>query len=266
MPIETHIDSALTRVERERTHVEEERQAYERFRSGVESLSPQPATAPSASSSVGGGSLSVSGWSQHDATTTDADRVRTLFTETVRPYSVADLDAEESLLETIREELGDSIAFALAPETEADVTPQVQSAICSTIQQRQRELDAMGSALDREQESLQAAANDCQTITEWMEDHNQTSLLEFGFPELQRRHEQLSTHRDGCEERLLARQETIQATTSRDARIGLTHRSLVTYLYQAFPVSYPVLSTLTRLDSLLADCQRTVRDHLTRRV
>ena len=37
MPIETHIDSALTRVERERTHVGEERQAYERFRSGVES-------------------------------------------------------------------------------------------------------------------------------------------------------------------------------------------------------------------------------------
>ena len=80
------------------------------------------------------------------------------------------------------------------------------------------------------------------------------------------RHEQLSTHRDQCEERLLARQETIQTTTSQDAQIGLKHRSLVTYLYQAFPVSYPVLSTLTRLNALLADCQRIVRDHLTRRV
>jgi len=266
MPIETHIDSALTRVEREQTRVEEERQAYKRFRSGVVSLSPQPATATSVSPSTGGGSLSVSGWSQHDATSTDADRIRELFTETVRPYSVDDLDAEESLLETIREELGDSIAFVLTPRTDADVTPQVQSAICSTIKQRRRELDAMGSALDRERESLQAAVNDCQTITEWVEDHNQISLLELGFSDLRRRHEQLSGHRGRCEDRLYARQETVQATTSQDAQIGLKHRSLVTHLYQEFPVSYPVLSTLTRLDALLADCQRPVRDHLSRRV
>ena len=125
MPTETHIDidSALTRVERERTHVEEERQAYERFRSGVESLSLQPVTAATTSPSAGGGSLSVSGRSQHDATANDVDRVRTSFIETVRPYGVADLDAEESLFETIREELDDSIAFALEPETDADMNP-----------------------------------------------------------------------------------------------------------------------------------------------
>jgi hypothetical protein len=266
MPIQTHIDDALTRVERERTHVEGERRAYERFYSEVASLSPQPATAQSAIRSAGVGSLSISGWSQSETTKTDARRIRELFSETVRPYSVADLDAEESLLETIRGELGDSIAVVLAPGTDAVVTSQIQRAICSTAQQRRRELDAMGRALDREKASLEAAAYDCQTITDWVVDHNQPSLLEFGFPELQRRHEQLSARRTRCDDRLVARQETIQATTSRDAQIGLKHRSLVTYLYQGFPVSYPVLSTLTRLDSLLADCQRTVRDHLIRSV
>ncbi|SIS14014.1 DUF7260 family protein [Natronorubrum thiooxidans] len=266
MPVETHIDSALSRVERERTHVDEERQAYERFHSGVASLSPKPATAASVNPSTAGGCFSVSGGSQSESTTTDSRRIRELFAETVHKYSVADLDAKESLLETIQEELGDPIAFVLAPGTDAEVTTQIQSAICATTQQRRRELDAMGSALDRERESLQAAANDCQTITEWVVDHNQTSLLELGFPELRRCHEQLSTHRDRCEKRLLARQETIQATTSRDAQLSLKHRLLVRYLYQEFPVSYPILSTLTRLESVLADCQRTVRDHLTRRV
>jgi hypothetical protein len=266
MPIETHIDSALTRVERERTYVEEERRAYERFHSEVASLSPQPATAQSTGTLSAGGRLSLSGCSQSKPAKTDARRIRESFSETVRPHSVDDLDAEESLLETIREELGDSIAFALAPGADAEVTPQIQNAICSTAKQRRRELAAMGCALGREKESLEAAAQDCQTITEWVVDHNQPSLLELGFPELQRHHEQLADHRGRCEDRLYARQKTIQTTTSRDARIGLQHRSLVTSLYQEFPVSYPVLSTLTRLEALLADCQQTVRDHLTRRV
>jgi len=266
MSIETHIDGAMTRVEREQTHVEAERRAYERFQSGVASLSPQPAATPSTGPSPGGGTPSATGGPQHNAATTDADRVRELFTETVRPHSVADLDAGGPLIETIREELGDSLALVLAPGTDADVTLQVQSAICSKTRQRLRELDAMSGALDREAESLQAAARDCRTVTEWVTDHNQTSLLQFGFSELQRRHDRLSTHRERCDDRLRVRQETVQATTSRGGKTGLEHRSLVTYLYRGFPVSYPVLSTMTRLDALVVDCQRTVRDHLTRRV
>ena len=265
MTIETHIDSALTSVEREQTHFDAERKAYERFQSEIASLSPQPATAPSTSLSPDGGTLST-GMPRNGAVTTHADRARELFIETVRPHSVSDVDTEEPLIETIREELGDSLAFVLAPGTDADLTPQVQSAICSKAQQRLRELTTMSSALDREAESLQAAARDCQTVTEWVETHNQTSLLEFGFPELQRRHERLSAHRERCGERLRARQEAIHSTTSRGAKTGLEHRSVVTFLYQEFPVSYPVLSTVTRLDALLANCQRTVRDHLTRRV
>lgn len=266
MPIETHIDSAVTRVERERTHIEEERRAYERFRSGVASLSPQPTTTATSGLSADGGYLSDPGWAQHDTATTDADRIRELFTETVRPYSVDDLDVEESLLETIRAELGDSIAFVLAPGTDADVTAQVQNAICSKTQQRQHELDAMSSGLNQEAESLQAAAHDCQSITEWVEDHRRSSLPKLGFSELQRSHEQLSDHRDRCDDRLYSRQETLQTTTNREGQAEFTHHSLVTYLYREFPVSYPVLPTMTRLDALLGDCQRTVRDHLTRGV
>jgi len=264
MSIETHIDSALTRVKQEQTHIDAECQAYERFLSGVTSLSPQPAAAPVTNPSAAGGTLSVPAGSQPDAATTDADRVRELFAETVRPHSVADLDTEEPLLKTIREELGDSLAFVLASETNAGVSPQVQSAICSKSQQRLQELKTMRSVVDREYESLQAADNDYQTVSKWVEEHNQTSLAELEFSELQRRHEQLSTYRNRCEERLRVRQETIHSMTSRDAQLGLEHDSLLMYLYQEFPVSYPVLSTVTRLHTLLADRQRSVRDHLTR--
>ena len=264
MSIETHIDSALTRVKQEQTHIDAECQAYERFLSGVTSLSPQPAAAPVTNPSAAGGTLSVPAGSQPDAATTDADRVRELFAETVRPHSVADLDTEEPLLKTIREELGDSLAFVLASETNAGVSPQVQSAIYSKSQQRLQELKTMRSVVDREYESLQAADNDYQTVSKWVEEHNQTSLAELEFSELQRRHEQLSTYRNRCEERLRVRQETIHLMTSRDAQLGLEHDSLLMYLYQEFPVSYPVLSTVTRLHTLLADRQRSVRDHLTR--
>jgi len=264
MSIETHIDNALTRVKQEQTHIDAECQAYERFLSGVTSLSPQPAAEPVTTPSAAGGTLSVPVGSQPDAATTDADHVRELFAETVRPHSVADLDTKEPLLETIREELGDSLGFVLASETNAGVSPQVQSAICSKSQQRLQELETMKSVVDREYESLQAADNDYQTVSRWVEKHNQILLAELEYPELQRRHEKLSTYQNCCEERLRARQETIHSMTSRDAQVVFKHDSILTYLYQDFPVSYPVLSTVTRLHTVLADCQRSVRNNLTR--
>lgn len=265
MAIQTHIDDAVERVERERTRARDERRAYERFRTEIGSLPVQSTDGRSASVSSAGGAASMSGWSPA-ASSAGCRRVRELFSETVRPHSVADLDEEEPLLETIREELGESIALVLAPETDAELTPRVQRAIRSTADTRVRERKTLARALDRESQSLDAAADACQSITDWVTEREQTPLRRLGFSELRRRHETLSLHRRACTERLDARQETIQGTTSLDAQTGLEHHSLVEYLYLEFPVRYPVLSTMTRLDSLLADCQRTVRAHLTTRV
>jgi len=115
MTIETHVDRALGCVERERSHVGGESRASERFRSDVAALSPRSSTTRSAGQPVGGGSLSVSGWQRSDQTGTDARRVRESLSETVRPHRVADFGVEEPLLETVRAELGESVAFASAP-------------------------------------------------------------------------------------------------------------------------------------------------------
>lgn len=257
----------MTYVEREQTHVDEERQAYEHFHSEVASLSPQTPTNQSRNKSVTGKSISLSKCTQSHSAESNACRIRELFAETIRPYSVADIDTEETLLETVQEELGDSIAFVLAPGTDVQVTTQIQQTICSVAQYRQRELNLMAKILEQEYESIQAATHDFQTISNWVKQRNQSSLQKLGFDELQHNHEKLSSHRSCCEDRLYARQETIQATRiGQNAQISRKHQPVVTYLYQELPVTYPILSTITRLDMLLADCQRTIRDHLTRRM
>lgn len=261
MVVETHVDVARETVARERGQIVDEQEAYEQFRRQVASISPTEA--PPQTGAGGSGPIGT----QAAASTTDSTncrRVREAFAETVRPHSVDAAD-EEPLLETIREELGDGIAVALAPTTDHGFTPQTKQAIFAAVCERLQDLDATTTSLDREAESLAAAATETETVTEWLRAADETPLPELGFEDLRERHERLDEFRDQCQQRLTVRQELLQETTSQNPWVGLNHRSLVVFLYQKFQVNYPVLSTIARLDDLLADCQRTVRDHLTRR-
>jgi len=266
MAVETHLDRARTRVSAEQDQVTGERRAYERFRSEVESLqvSMRNRSAPGATTA---GVVSGGAGLQRDRSS-QCQTVRDLFAETIRPHSLMDRGAgtEEPLLETIRQELGGSIAVVLSPETNHRLTSQARAAIRSKATDRIRKLDAMEQALEREADSVQSAHAEVESIADWLATANEASLLDLGFPELRQRHETLDAHRTVCETRLRDRQELLGNTTSREGQIGLSHRSFVEYLYQDVPVSYPVLSACTRLDRVLADSQRTVRDHLTRRV
>jgi hypothetical protein len=267
MVVETHLDRARSRVGAEHEQVTGERRAYEQFRSEVESLqvSMQSHSTPGATTA---GVVSAGTRLQSDRSSSQCRAVRDLFAETIRPHSLTDRGAgtEEPLLETIRQELGGSIAVVLSPETNHRLTPQTRAAIRSKATDRIRKLDAMERALEREADSVQSARSELESITDWLATANETSLLELGFPELRQRHETLDAHRTACETRLHDRQELLGETTSREGQVGLSHRSFVAYLYQDLSVSYPILSTFTRLDGVLADSQRAVRDHLTRRV
>ena len=70
---------------------------------------------------------------------------------------------------------------------------------------------------------------------------------------------------DRCETVARERQSLLHATTSADAQVGIAHQELVTCLYVAFPVAYPVLSTAVRVEQVCEECQRAIRDHLVRR-
>lgn len=264
MTVTTRIHEALGRVQRERRHVGEELNAYERFAESVRET--DPVRAPASSGVVaarGGGSVpSISMAPRNRSTTTSAERVRERFAETVYPHS----DEGGSIDEVLAAELGEEIATTLAPTSVGRFTPEVQTAIRSAVDRRRAELRAMERALETEAESLETTRTGVEPILEWLADADERPLLDFGFDELHERHRLLDDHRARCDALARERQSVLRGTTSHDGAAGLAHQTLVEHLSRNVETTYPVLATVTRLDELCKECQRAVRDHLTRRV
>ena len=266
MAVTTHVHDALDRVDAEQEHVVGELSALDRFEAGVRELDPvSPAESTGASHAVGDAAPVAGAFRPNAARPDRLDRVRDLFAETVRPYSLADVEGSEPLVETIRTELGEEIATAIAPATPGRFTADLQRAILSSVDQRTAELRAMDRALAREAESLATALETFEATIDWLVDADETPLSELGFESLRERHETLADHRTRVEELMRERQDSLHRTTTYDAAAGLVHRSLAGYLYGELPTTHPVLSTAVRLDSVCEECQRAVRDHLTRR-
>ncbi len=263
---ELSLEDARRLVGDERDHIDEMLAAFDRFADGVRRL-PTESPSPSARSTTFGtgppGSISaaVGGRSASDDTTR---RVRSLFAETVCPYSIEDVDEPEPLLVTIREELSPEIALAVAPSTDRVFTTDLQAAICSAVDQSQAELRAMRQGLDTEADSLRAADDLRRELADWIDDRPPCS--ELGFEALSRRHERLADFRQQCDALAADRQSTLHGTTNHTATASLSHSTLVEYLYQPLPVDYPVLSAVAHLTDYCESRQRTVRRHLTQRV
>lgn len=258
--IETHVGSAREAVERERELLAEERAAYEQFQREVASLSATEMRRGTAGTASGGAAVQSAGVETGESA---CEQVREAFAETVRPYSVDDV-GDEPLLETIREELGDGVALALAPTTDTAFTAGTKQAVLTAARERRRGIEATVDALDSEAASLREVGDAVAETTDWLATADETPLSTLGFDALCERHERLAEYRNQCEELLDDRQRLLLETTGRNQSADVRHRSLVRYLYKSFPVVYPVLSTLTRLYDLLEDCQRAVRNHLTR--
>lgn len=267
MTVETHIQQALTRVRAEQEQVVEKRDVFETFAGRVEDI---PAESPHPQGSGSGATTGDTLTTRARATTTATDRcraVREAFAETVRPQSVENVDASESLLATVAAELTDDIAGALAPAASTrPFHPVVKQRILTETTARTRECAVLGKALDREYEALQDANTDVVAVLDWLVEADETPLTALGFEALRERHDTLAAHRDRCERVAHERQALLNKKTCRGTQVGLTHRSLVRYLYADFPVDYPMLATVVRLDRACAACQRAVRAHLVRRV
>lgn len=260
MAIDTHVDHARTRVESERQALAEKLTAVERFVERVEGLSTG---GPSASNhAVGAGATqSLAGRASSDG----RQAVCRAFAETIRPHSVDDVDDPEPLLETVRTELTDSIAAALAPNAGTSFTPALQQAIVAEAGARRQETAVTIAALDREDAALADAAATVASITDWLVAADETPLSACGFETLRERHERLAAHRERCDELAAERQQFLDEATGRGADLGVSHRTLTSYLYADFPVDHPVLATAVALDDACVDCQRAVRAHLVRR-
>jgi hypothetical protein len=260
MSAQTHIDRARTRVRAERETVDAKLDAIDAFIDQIGDLSTAPPPSTTETITAGGGPVRAESNPEDRCRT-----VRTVFAETIRPHSVADVDEPESLLETIRGELSEGIAVALAPTTDTRFTAELERAILSEAATLRAETDVLRRALVREDDHLETAGEAVDEITGWITDADETPLTDLGFGALQQRHETLARHRNRCDELAEQRQGFLRETTNEGIDVGIRHRTLVPYLYQEFPVDHPLLVTIARLDDACAECQRAVRQHLIRR-
>lgn len=261
MPVNTRIDDAKTRVRCERDAVEAKTDAIKRFIDRVEDLSPGPTPWSAQGVTVAAGAPSRTSRSTKDR----CQAVRQAFAETIRPHSVDDEENAESLHASIEAEFSESLAVALASTTETSFSPKLKQAVISEANVRQAEASVLRRALGREASQLDDATETVVDITEWITTKNETPLTGIGFDELQHRHETLAEHRKRCEALAQQRQTFLRSTTNHGSEIGISHRNLIPYIYQDFPVDHPVLVTVGRLDSACEECQRAVRQHLIRR-
>lgn len=258
MSVETRVHGALERARSEREALEAKMDAYERFERRVADVSTETARAPAADAATIGGAQRFVGRSNADRCRT----VRAAFEETVRPHSVADVDESEPLVATIRAELGESVAVALAPTTETRFTAEVKRIVRSEAAAREAETEVVCRAVDREIDSLRAAASLADDVLAWIDRAEEMPAGALGFDGLRERHETLEAFRERCDEVVRDRQAQLRTTTGRDADSAVDHEDLVEFLYGDFTVDYPVLSTIPQIDETCRERQRTVRDHL----
>ena len=264
--IRTHIDDAQERVAAEQEALDAKITAVETFVDRVGEIAPDSTAATQATTSQGLATATATQLQTGGSQTEGCATVREAFADTIRPHSVTDIEESEPLLETISAELTDSIAVALAPTANTPLAPGLKRAVISEAESRQTEIEVMRQTLDSEANLLAEAAETVEEITAWIADADETPLLELEFEELRQRHDRLESHRERCEGLAADRQAFLRETTSEGVETGVRHEHIIPQLYEDFPVEYPVLSTASRLEELCRDCQRAVRDHLTRRV
>lgn len=263
MVIESYITDAQTCVQAEQEALDDKHEAYETFIQKVEKLQVYQRSASAT------GIKTVGGMANHSSDRSRPDRcrlVRNIFDQTIRPHSVADIDESEPLLETIRQELTDEIAVALAPTTEISFTSELKQMTLTEAKAQQLEIEVCRQAIDREESQVSDVNKTVENILTWIVEANETRLLELSFDALKQRHETLAEYRNRCDEIAYQRQDFINKSTTRGVDVGFEHRSLIPYLYQDLEIDFPVLATVANLDMACQSCQRTIRQQLIRRV
>lgn len=277
-PPQTDVHRALEAITDERTAVAARIEAFETFERRVRELPSGPSAATAAAtaerSEAGSGGpvtteppavttrMAAAPESNHCAA------VREAFCETILPHTTADIDGDdlESVGRALETELESDIAAALV--TESGWTAELKRAILERALEEQRKARRLDDMFETEAASLRRSIDDLEPICAWVESRAEQSLREWGFEELRAAHERLDRFQERLETALEERQQLLSAPIRRETRgtSARPYRTFVESIYTAGAVQYPVLSTGARLVAVCRSCQRTLRDHLVRRV
>ncbi|WP_277553179.1 DUF7260 family protein [Halobaculum limi] len=272
------LNAAETRFCSEREAVVEKREAYETFRREVcqTPLDDFPAGRGGGSLGVVDGPIAVAGPSDAASTATSGvERVRERFAALIRSHSLADVEADEPLVETI--EADEPLVETIEAEFDADVaralsqpntrfTEAVRDHLLSRIRERCEELDAMEAVLDTEADSVAAAREvfeNAVAVTDRVPNRN---LLALEFDDLRERYDTLERVRERCEDALEARQSLLHGPAGGVATSDRTHRAVVRYLYGSLDEVFPVLHVGTALVTRCGHRSDAVADQIARRV
>jgi hypothetical protein len=237
----TPIDAALDAVADERSTLHDERDALAAFdRRVVElptatvSTGPPLVTDPQPS----GGSLS---------------RLRTAYAETVMGTPHYEAEYGDTVAESLAAEFGDDLAAAVLGGSA--LTPELRDAVRAATDAARREREEFLDVLNREAESLAAAAEDVETLRTALASIDESQPSDRGFDDL---HDLWTTLRE-LEARAdgigLRRQEVIRG--HRNDLPGVP-TDLCEYLYHDLSVSYPVLVSLADAATELERSRRRV--------
>jgi hypothetical protein len=257
--VDTDVDRARERVADEREWTTEKHRAFEDFADAVAEID----VATPGGTVAFGGPTAVATTNESRA---GVSAVLDAFEEHLDPYSGDARESPDTVHEAVATEFSAELAVSLCGGDSAGMlTPQLKGVVQAETRSRIDELDVMGRALEREDVSLDSVDDAAGEICGWFVEHNPTPLPELGFDRLRDCHETIEGHRERLDAVAAERQDHLHATTGSSAAVGIDHRVLVEYLYAGFPVSYPALATLARLDDACKEAQRSLRAHLVAR-
>lgn len=219
---------------RERQQLTDEKRAFERFIKRVERIET---TRPQAVAS--GPVIDV-------RSTPGLDNVRDAYAETVMSTPHYSDLYDETVSESIAEELGEELAAAIEHRSRFD--PQLKRSIREMTSEAIFSRDRLLSELDSEIESIERserALSDARTELKALGDQP-VRQLEFNALRLTR--ERLSSLREDCDDLAAKRQAEIR----KRRRLTLADvGSFEQYLYDDCEFSYPILSAIAEIGSVL---------------
>jgi len=180
-------------------------------------------------------------------------RVRAAYAETVMSVPHYEAEYGDTVAESLAAEFGADLAAALMGGTA--LTPEVRDAVRAATVAARREREAFLDVLDREADSLVAAADDIAATESSLESLDDRPLSARPFDDLYDLWSTLRTLDARVDGIGLRRQETIG--DHRTALPGVS-TDLCEHLYADLSASYPVLASLADLAERLTRARRRV--------
>jgi len=255
--VRERFDGARSAIDEERRRVTTELDALAAFRNRVQSIDPTPTSG--GTKKGGGGTLAR----RQPIAVADVgvqgglDRIERAYRETVMAVPHYAEEYGDSYPESLAGEFSPDVASALIGAGSFDRRRKrtVLSAVDDSIRARERLLDAV----DRERESIGAAADELRPIDEELAALAGTDFGRKRFGTLDAHRARLDVLAENCESRFECRQAEI-FDQRRIQRLPADVPDITVYFYQALPFDYPVCSSvaglLERIDAIRADIER----------